>query len=195
MRDYRYTVGDYVKRQINKILNSSNESAVRTQLAHLRRGAGKKVGEIPETWGITLINIPEEWLSKDGKPTPQEIAIHTALTYFALHQQGKDIKVKPMHKDNIGFGDALNRLNIGEELISPIKRRFDAISTSNNVEELSYHLRGIIQLLKTEEIALDYGRLAEDILSFYYSQSRDFVRLKWGEQFYKIINNEDIKEN
>lgn len=63
---------------------------MRAQLAMLRRGVGKKPGDLPELWGILFGDLPEEFLSVSGEPTREEWAVYTALTLYALHQQGSE---------------------------------------------------------------------------------------------------------
>ncbi len=187
-------VGIYVHSQISSLLFSSNDAYIRSTLAKLRKGAGKEVGEVPEIWDITLLNISDKWMSKDGNPTKEEIVIHTAITYFALHQQGKDIKTQAMHIKGVSLGDAINKLYLKYDKQDTIKKRFDVIVTSSSIKELTYHLRGIIQLLKKEGIGLDYGKLADDLLFYQIPKSTNKVRLKWGQDFYKINKKEEIKE-
>lgn len=185
----------HVMRQIHRFEETKNASLLRAQLAYLRRGIGKNPGAIPEIWEMTLGNIPDSWMSRDGKPTREENAIHTALTYYALHQQSKDIKEKSMHEDGVGLGKALARMIKSEEDFSRIKRRFDMVATANSFEELAYHMRGAIQLLKFENIGMDYGLLAQDIYRYQFPTMRDGVRLKWGEDFYQFKINEEQKEH
>ena len=72
-----------------------------------------------------------------------------------------------------------------------IKRRFDTVITSNSATELAYHLRGMIQLLKSESISLDYPRLAEDLFRFQSPVSRDSVRLQWGQDYFFTRGKEE----
>ena len=56
-------------------------------LAQLRRGAGKKPGELPELWGMIFEKVPDELLGKN-EVSYAEWAIYTALTLYAVHRQG-----------------------------------------------------------------------------------------------------------
>ena len=49
----------------------------------------------------------------------------------------------------------------------------------------AHHLRGLIQLLRAEEIPLDYVHLAENLYDFQNPDSRPGVRLEWGQDFYE----------
>ena len=193
-------IRNYVGGKINTLKNL-NESNARAALAKLRRGVGKHPGNVPDIWEFTLGNLPEVFLSKSSEPTPGEWAVHMSLTLFALHQQGKDPKQSPMSdstpESSISLGGAVQALvhRKGEVSKDAIKRRFDTVVTSNSPEELSHHLRGIIQLLRDESIKLDYPRLAEDLFSFQSTATRDGVRLRWGQDYYEIKRkDEEIDE-
>jgi CRISPR system Cascade subunit CasB len=72
----------------------------------------------------------------------------------------------------------------GEASEDAIKRRFDTVITSDSPEELAYHLRGLIQLLRSKSIPLDYPKLAEDLFNFQSPALRDGIRLRWGQDYY-----------
>jgi CRISPR system Cascade subunit CasB len=174
----------------------------RAMLAKLRRGIGKPPGSVPDIWEITIDGMPEDLLSKDGIPTREEIAIHTALTLYAMHQQGRE---KPMSVSGNGddgahignsFGSAVGKLvKPDKSNEQSIKRRFDAAVTSGDFIELATHARGLIQLLKAEEIPLDYPQFAKDLFFFQLPENADRVRLRWGQDFYRTRSYSDNKEN
>lgn len=173
----------FVQRKISWLTASKNESVTRGTLAKLRRGIGKKPGSMPELWEATLEDLPVEVMGTGETPSNVEWAVHTALTLFALHQQGKD---QCMNEDGLRLGISLRKLVGDEEDEKRIKRRFDAVSTSNSMEEYSHHLRGLIQLLKAKSIPLDYPALTEDLYWLQFPNARDSVRLRWGRDFYRI---------
>ena len=187
MREDAKQTGAYVKRQISRMLNSGNESRVKADLAHLRRGIGRVPGSMPELWEITLAGLPENLMSKDGNPTKAEWAVHTALTLFALHQQGKNLKTACMDQEGSGLGAAVGRLVKKEDDLPRIKRRFDAAATADSPAEFAHHLRGLIQIMRAEGIPLDYRALARDLYFYQFQDARDGVRLRWGQDFYKQI--------
>ena len=188
-------VSAYVRRRIQSIIESSYESAARATLAKLRRGIGKPPGSMPEIWGATLEDLPDEMKSKNGVPTICEWAVHTALTLYALHQQGRDLHKKPMSCENVSLGCAIRRLVKSKEDEPRVKRRFDAAATSDDLEEFSYHLRGLVELLKTEDVPLDYPALTRDLYWFQIPETRDSVRLSWGQDFYRYSKTEDTNQN
>jgi len=174
---------NYVFKQI-VILNSQKEtSGGRSKLAELRRGIGKYPGEIPELWGVFLNDLPEEMLSNDGTPSYAEWAVYVSLTLFALHQQGN---AESVHAESVSLGRAAAEL-MNEKTDAErerVLRRFGPVITAADMQELSYHLRSLVQLFKSKGIKLDYVRLAEDIYGYQFENSRKKVQLRWGQDFY-----------
>ena len=192
MEKQQASINEFVAAKINS-LKKREDSYSRATLAKLRRGVGKSPGSMPDIWDFTLGDLPESWLSQSGDPTPFEWAAHIAITLFALHQQGKDIRQSPMSESGGSLGSAVRRLisKRGAESESAIKRRFDTVITSSSAEELAYHLRGLISLIRSGDIPLDYPRLAGDLLKFQFQDQRDKVRLLWGQDYYFNRNRED----
>jgi len=191
MADGGRLVKGFVKHKIIKLTESKNESEVRATLARLRRGVGKAPGSMPALWGVTMDGMPEELVSNSESPTYGEWATHTALTLYALHQQGKDIKGQGMHMEGAALGASLRKLIKDDADEVRVKRRFDAAATSEDLGEISHHMRGLVQLLKAQGIPLDYPALAEDLYRFQTPEARDSVRLKWGRDFYRMMKTKE----
>lgn len=183
-------VEDYTRNKLNKLLLQSGDNVLRAALAELRRGVGKKPGDVPQLWGYFLQDMPEEFFG-DKEPSKAEWAVYTSLTLFALHQQGKDPKSDTMNKEGYSFGTAVNKLVHNEDERERVARRFYAAATASNMEELSHHMRGIIQLLRGEGVPLDYPMLAADLYRYQFNSLVSNVRLKWGQDFYRITITEN----
>ena len=56
----------------------------RAELAKLRRGVGRKPGELPELWGSFLRGMPESFQGRSA-PSAAEWAVYLALTLYAIH--------------------------------------------------------------------------------------------------------------
>ncbi len=166
----------------------------RAMLAKLRRGIGKQPGELPELFEILFMDMSEELYSKGDEPSYAEWAIYTSLTLFALHQQGKDRPMSISGKiegKNTGnsLGAAVGTLVKQDKEREPaIKRRFDAVLTANEFTEFAHHARGLIQLLRGGDITLDYPRLAEDLYRYQFDENRNRIRLRWGEDYYRVAH-------
>ncbi len=189
--DKIHQIARFVHGKILSLQKNPNDSAVRASLAKMRRGIGEKPGDQAELWEMLFEGIPEELEGCGEEPSTSEWAVYTALTLFSLHQQGKDIHQDFMFQENINLGMGIGRLarKIPDSKTAVI-RRFNTMATSMDLVELSWHLRGIIQLLKRESIPLDYGNLAKDLYLYQSLQNAPKVRLNWGRNFYRELNRE-----
>ena len=151
-------------------------------LANLRRGIGKKVGELPALWQITLEGLlePDERVGDD--PTPEEQAAYTAITLYALHQQSRR---EGMHQRGRGLGTAVATLarRTGNE--AAVRRRFEALGTAESFPEVVHHARGLVTQLRGENIGLDYGLFADQLYWLQWPQRASRVRLAWGREYYQ----------
>jgi CRISPR system Cascade subunit CasB len=188
--DQANLVYSFVKGKTESLNKDSPDS--RATLAKLRRCVGKELGDAPESWNVILDGLNEELLSVNGIPTYAEEAIFVAMTLFAVHQQGN---AEYISKNNGSFGAAIQRLIDPEgRNEKAIKRRFDAVITAKDFGELAQHARGLIQLLKANGIALDYPRFAKDLFWYHFPDSKNDIRLRWGQDFYQK-EKEEVKEN
>jgi CRISPR system Cascade subunit CasB len=171
----------------NRYLNARRSPAAAATLAHLRRGLGKAPGEVPEIWDITLESIPRP--GHGDVPSPQEHAAHAALTLYALHQQSR---TTPMHTRGRSLGMAVRALARSQDATGDadrekaVRRRFDAVATATSFSETTHHLRGLISQLRAADIALDYGRLADDLERLQRPGGPKAVRLQWGRDYHRL---------
>ena len=158
-----------------------NESRARGELAALRKGVSRSPGELPEIWELTEVPPPEH---AGDAPTGEEIAVHTAMTLYAVHQQSR---TEPMFSPGVGLGSAARRLIGPPDEENPSARaRFNALVTSTTVAELRHHLRSFVSLLRARGIALDHAMLADDVLRFQQPGGAKKVRLAWARQYYSL---------
>lgn len=183
----------YVKAQIDLLAKEDrvlDQSSSKAQLAQLRRGIGKSPGELPELWGVFLKNMPEELMGKDGKPSYAEWAVYTALTLFALHQQGHSVPMNEEGEEN-RLGRAMRKLARSTEDEENIRRKLSIAARSDDMAELSYHLKTLVRLFGNHDIRLDYVELAKDLYWFQFENQADQIRLKWGQDFYRFAETKD----
>ena len=188
-------IKSFVTAKVYRLLTNPSDSAARASFANLRRGIGHKPGELPELWGEFLLELPEALYGHGAEISRAEWAVYTALTLFALHQQGKDRKGEPMHRDGISLGAAANRLIANEDDRERISRRFYPTATASDMIELANHLRGLITLLRASGIPMDYGRLAADLFLFQNPDTADSVKLRWGEDFCRMKYENNATED
>jgi CRISPR system Cascade subunit CasB len=184
-----HAVSGFVRRKIALLDEETSRS--RALLAKLRRGIGKQPGALPELWGITLADMPENWESNGGEPSRAENAVYTALTLYALHRQGQNRSMNTDEKYSSFASAAARLIRNDENRFDAVKRRFDAVATAVDFTELAYHARGIVQLLKAEDLMMNYPGFAKDLFYFQFPEYADSVRLRWGEDFYRNTNREE----
>lgn len=151
-------------------------------LARLRRGVGKKPGAVLDVLEFTLAEDFVVWDS-DVDASIDENAAHVALTLFALHQQSQS---ESMHRRGHGLSSALRGLRERDDLLAePVRRRFRVLGTAEGFDELAYHLRGVVQLLRTKALPLDYGLLDDQVAIWQRPGGPARVRLRWDREFYR----------
>ena len=148
----------YIDSKLEYLKNNRDTGKGRRIMANLRRGVGKQPGELPELWGIIFEGISDNMLQKN-QVSYEEWSIYTALTLYALHQQGCE---NNMNQKKISIGHAVARLIKNDDDESRILKRLHLVVTAVSLEDMAYHLRGIIQLLKQAEIPLDYAKFAKE---------------------------------
>ena len=183
----------YAAQQLHR-LQALPDNQRRAELAKLRRGIGHAPGDLPELWGSFLLEMPESFQGRSA-PSAAEWAVYLALTLYAMHQQGND---RLMNCPGNTLGRAVRQLaernSAGQDWTeASVLRRFNALATAEEITEISYHLRGMIQLLSAAKdggIPLDYPQLAADLYELQctdprYAQTPANVRLRWGQDLYR----------
>lgn len=193
-------IENFVGKKIHILQAEADYGSGKAMFANLRRGVGHEPGELPQLLGILLSDMPEEFWSKDGNATWEEWVCYTALTLYALHQQGYDVGSQPMHTDEeIGMGKALYHLTAAYEgdpnAEQRIVQKLRTLTTAVDRKELSHHLRGIVQLLKSKGIAMNYKRLAGDLYEMQFTEGKRQVCLRWGQDFYGGGNQKENGED
>lgn len=182
-------VYDSVSRGIGR-LNVGDPSST-AMMARLRRGVGKTMIESPEAWELIMTIIPEDLMDNSvvgTDVTEAESAVYSAMTLFAMHQQSKGQSV---NQSGVSFGKAAGRL-VRSNDSKALKGRFNAVITSSDVIELTHHIRGLIQMMRSSEpvIGFDYPQFAKDLYNYQFPDGRRNVILRWGQDFYRIDKEE-----
>jgi CRISPR system Cascade subunit CasB len=181
----RRTTMAQVERMIERLQPAGGPTALSTSaLAQLRRGVGRAPGSVPEIWPWTMDGL--ESTAKSDRPSPEETAVHHALTLFAVHQQSRDTS---MNESGRTFGRAVRLLadRAGTDHAiqeSPVYRRFTAMATANGFSELVVHARGLIGQLRAEKIGFAYPAFAGDLCDLATSWASSEVRRRWSRDFY-----------
>lgn len=188
-------VYQYTASKLEYLWSITGTGKGRGMMANLRRGVGRQPGELPELWGMIFDRMPDELLGKN-QTSYAEWAVYTALTLYAMHQQSSD---RNMNQKDISVGQASAKLVKNEDDTERILKRLNLVVTAVSPEDLAYHLRGMIQLFRQEEIALDYAKLAKELYLFQYEENVSVIGLNWGRDFWsecnKKIPEKEKKEN
>lgn len=183
-------------KRLHRLL-STDPGTERATLAELRHSVGSNPGDNPGLWGMIFDGLPESMLGKQGRPSKEEWAIYSALTLYAVHQQGNDTQKKNMNTKGVSLGKAACDLvyssNNPEEERDRVSRRFNQIALADDIEALTYYLRTFIPILRGKDIGLDYPMLARDIYLCQSDGGRNAVSLKWGQDFYSLNREEEEK--
>lgn len=155
-------------------------------LARLRRADATSLGRSVDVLDIVLGRFPASLQTDAEEPTRAERAAHTAICLFAVHMQSRN---RPMHVAQQSLGDAareLARRRSGDGSLDPATlRRFHSVATATGPGQRTHFLRAFITLLRSEEIPLDYARLARDLYFLDDSTRAASVRLRWGRDLHR----------
>ena len=191
-----YTAGRAVERVIQNFKTNRDSSAVKAQLAALRRGLGKSPDQDPEVWGMVLNYLPEN-LNSGHHITNTEQAVFAALTLYARGAQGEEGRKKPAQRDGVSLGQAMaglvkpNKNNEGSVLT-----KIKSIMASESIEEMSTRIRPLISMI-SEETGLDYPKLADELAVYFHHDVGKNIRMEWARDYvYKRkAETESDKEN
>ncbi|MFJ8676393.1 type I-E CRISPR-associated protein Cse2/CasB [Streptomyces sp. NPDC093589] len=188
-------------------------------LARLRRGVGRPALELADLWGLTgseeLLNPPDEVPDEQRQSIDHdraELALHVAVTLWALHQQSH--READMHVADHGLGRAVRELmrrkaaapgdsaSTGEaisssgndEIDEPLRKRFVRVSTAHSVDSLAARLREVVLLLRAGGVPLDYGLLADQLYAWQRPSDRAQVHRAWGRDFHLAASGAKRRE-
>ena len=158
-------------------LESLRDSDRRGALAALRRGLGKPAGAEPE-----MMRYVVPWLPADTSPW-QEAPYFLVASLFALHAQ-------PGGRGNMGrhLVDAQQREHSNEAL----ERRVTALLAAHR-DDLPYHLRQAVSLLRSCDIPVAWSRLLRDIQN--WDHPDHFVQRNWARSFWSRSASTDSTDN
>lgn len=160
--------------------------------AQLRSALGKEIGSVPAIWPFTVDGGPST--KDDTEPTHGEVAVHTALTLWALHQGS--------HPDSMHVtSESGHRLSIAAAVRTvtdadgsdrdrhdaPIYGRLSALVRATTFDALATQARGIVNLLSSADVPMDYGQLAVDLFQWQDPRYRSTVTRRWGRDFERTV--------
>ena len=178
----------FAEKKLRVLRENPDESGTKAYLAKMRKGVGKVPGADPELWGILFEDLPEELIGRGNTPGRAELALYTAFTLYAIHQQSRSLKDENAHQRGIGFGRAAGEMAAQDpESLKAVRRRFNAAAVSSDLTELAWHIKGMVQLFRQKENRLDYVQLAVDFLSVSGFGKNSGDPVKMGTRFLQIL--------
>ncbi|MGW9212328.1 type I-E CRISPR-associated protein Cse2/CasB [Embleya sp. NPDC055664] len=176
------TVSDHIRGLQKGYLDDRGDAVA--AVARIRRGAGKPSEDVPDLWGL----LGTDPLYEPGRLSEADTiraaeAAYIALTLWALHQQSH--RLYRMHvPGGPELGAAVRRLMPGTEIDEPIRKRFVRAGSATHKDALAERLRDIVQLLRRDEVPLDYGLLADQLHRWQQPGGRQQIRRSWGTAFH-----------
>ncbi|MDR7294458.1 type I-E CRISPR-associated protein Cse2/CasB [Pseudoglutamicibacter albus] len=169
----------------------ANRASAVEAIAVLAQAAGRPIGSSLQALKWTIDEAPSGWVSNDGQASRAELAAYATLTLFAVHHRSR--KDTSPHTDAVKFGQAVRQAVDPATNGTGVERRFEQLGAATSWEQLLGRLRSLIQLLKQDRRAFDYGQLAKDLFDWQFPERRNTVRLRWGRDFYNLPSSASLK--
>ena len=182
---------------LNQMSNSLETSSTKATLSNLRNSISKPYSQSINVFYIIYEYMPESFINSNNNLSYEERAILTSLQLYAIHQQGnsQSVLVDDNEKENKykNIAYSLKALRIDDNVKST-DRRFNTMITANTFEEFTFHLRQLVNLLKSRtDQKVNYAKLAQDLYYFQIPNTREGVKLSWAKEYYRY--NKNGKEN
>ncbi|WP_394940223.1 type I-E CRISPR-associated protein Cse2/CasB [Psychromicrobium sp. YIM B11713] len=161
-----------------------DRSAAVAQLAQLRSGVTKAIGEDFSLIGLTIAELYQDGDELGQEADFAERAAYAAITLYAVHQQSK--RDRRMHREGgNSLGRAAGVLRVRSKNDEAVRRRFNSLATASTHEGTLHYARSLVQQFRAENISLDYVKFAEDLF-WLQGTGASRVRRQWGIDFYRV---------
>lgn len=189
------SVKSVIGRILKELYAMQEYSTGKAILSRLRNSIGRDYVDMADIMPVVFERLPESFLGNSKKMTDEEMCILSCLQLYAIHQQGEDLCVNTAEEGYSNVGTSLKSLRVGDDTTAP-DRRFNAMITSTDFDELTVHLRHLIRLLKSKQkgVRIDYGRLAEDLYYIRKNKNKDNIILNWAREYYKFNSKGESNE-
>lgn len=149
----------------------------RGPISALRRGLRRDPGDAAEMYPYVVPWLP-------SRPAPwEEMPYYLVASLYAWHP----MSWHPAEGERSDLGASLRALaSQGEG--SGVERRFVALLNSHP-DDLPNHLRRIVGLLKSKQVAVDWAQLLSDLMRW-GSDSRE-VQKRWAASFWGSWNSDE----
>ena len=148
-------------------------------LAAMRRGANRQPGSVPALW--KFYTAPD---SGGREPSADLSAEHAALVLFGFHQQSQR---RSMHVTKESMAGSLRRLRLSDRFKDreeTLDCRVACAVTSATLGGLSWHLRGLVTLMRGADLGFNYSWLTADLTRWQRPEGRIRLMRNWGRQYF-----------
>lgn len=147
-------------------------------LAALRRGLGKRPGEVPDVFPYVVPYIAS-WL-----PRQRQDDYFLVASLFATHPRLWAHPDDPRAHEPTNLGASLRLLSTAIAGGS-VEKRFTALLNAER-EDLPEHLRHAVSLLKSHDIPLDWLQLLLDLRGWDWESHR--IQREWARAFWRVVS-------
>ena len=203
-------IRNYVGKKVGLWSSTLSNAQTKADLALLRKYAGKRPGDSIEPWTVILDGNEDEieqilgsYFYPQNKRltglTKGQVSLFYALTLYAIHQQS--ISDRSMDKKGEKIGKALKSLvskrasNGGStaDETQKIYKKLKALAGKKDLIMQMSDLKGLISLLHSSQIPIDYSMLAADIFSMQFPETKNRVFIRWINDFnrFKAMEEND----
>lgn len=166
------------------------EGHARQALARLRRAVAGNVEASPDTWPYVFQSLAgtgpaDSW---DGGASDLERSVHAAIALWAQHQQSR---ATPVNIDGPSLGRQVGvlsaKLRTGDEpMDAGVMRRFARLASASTFEAQMRALTQLVTLMRANDVALDYPRLAHDLRRLQDPERRPRLLLSWSRDLHRL---------
>jgi CRISPR system Cascade subunit CasB len=176
-----------------------NGDTDKTVLASARSCTSITDRKAQKVWPIMLASLDGNMLSQTGEPTYAEIAVYSAIHFYAIYQQGQEACVyeksgSDVNANGLLLFQALANLRENVEIKDALDHRVQSILEMTNINSVINELTHVLGILKANGKLnklqkIDFSKLAGDLYRFQLSyEYANEVRLKWGQQYFRATS-------
>lgn len=181
-------VGSVTDAKIKKLqsmyLNPSQGAPARAALAQLRHGRGS--GNWISEGSILFQDLDDPRLGECDESCMLK-ALKTAMELYAWHQQSREEPMAFSAREgeaNRSFGRSCRLIESDLDSAAGVRRKLAAIESSSDLEEMGHQLRALIQLMRANNVQVDYRGLASDLYLLQFGTAREGVFMRWSRDYY-----------
>ena len=193
----RYASQKILRFQKQYLSRGRDASKGRATLARLRRMGANGCGSWLAVGGELFADLPDFALD----PWEEERVLNVVTAVFRLYAQHQQSESDPMalsKQDGEAEGAASRRSfgwscwragfsagARGQDKAPGIKRRLASLESAVDFDGIETQLRGLMSIVKSEGIPVDYYLLARDLYLLQIPSCRDDIFLRWSRDYYR----------